>query len=174
MTMPRRLQGPLQEAPNFRLEALEAGGDSDTIRTTFKIDRAAKKKMDSRVKMDGYGPRGKSRWIIDAAFDLIDENSSWENSVVADYEESKGVVPHPWKAIIVDTEIYGGDHDLVKEGVTLPRDIRTQLWRYAVDAMQYAAYLDDPAYGELSMSVGSVLRAGVTWRLEKEPKRRRR
>lgn len=41
-------------------------------RTTFRLSKAAKHAMDIRVAQDGYGLRGKSRWIMDAVNEILD------------------------------------------------------------------------------------------------------
>lgn len=128
------------------------GKRTESDRTTFRLSQAAKRSMDIRVTQDGYGLRGKSRWIMNTVEEFLDP-TTW--SIPG--EQSAQI----WKRIVIDTELH--KEPLVKDAINLPEDLRITLWRAAIEAALYGAEMDEPAYLEISIS--SVIRAAVMWKL---------
>ena len=117
-------------------------------RTVFGLSPSVKKAMDMRIVEDGYGLRGKSRWIKDAVEEFLDPKTWGE------------MAPDAWKRIALDIELLRGE--TIKEGVDLDPKFRLKAWRSALEAMIYGLDQEDPIYVELS--VPSILRAAITWK----------
>ncbi len=121
-------------------------------RTTFRLSKAAKHAMDIRVIQDGYGLRGKSRWIMDAANEFLD-TKTWARPGLEN--------PQIWKRIVLDTEFQR--EPMLKDAINITNEMRVRLWRAAIDAVLYGAELEEPVY--LEVSIASVIRAAVMWKL---------
>jgi hypothetical protein len=121
-------------------------------RTTFRLSKAAKHAMDIRVAQDGYGLRGKSRWIMDAVNEFLDPKT-WGRPGLEN--------PRIWKRIVLDTELQR--ERMLKDAINLTDEMRVRLWRAAIDAVLYGAEIEEPVY--LEISIASVIRAAVMWKL---------
>lgn len=122
----------------------------ESERTTFRISKPAKHAMDMMVIEDGYGMRGKSRWIMGAVETFLSPET---------WGEGREQI---WKRIVIDTELY--KEALVKDAINIPEKTRVVLWHAAISAALYGAELDeDPVYLEISIS--SVIRAAVMWKI---------
>jgi hypothetical protein len=131
------------------------GNINNYNRTTFRLSPAAKYAMDIRVAQDGYGLRGKSRWIMDAVNEFLN-SKTWVKSGIAN--------PHIWKRIVIDTELQR--ETMVKDAINLTDEMRIHLWRAAIDAALYGAESEEPVY--LEISIASVIRAAVMWKLSQK------
>ena len=116
-------------------------------RMDYRLSKVARHAIELRMAQENYGLRGKSRWIQEAVDSFL------------------ALEPGTWQRIIVDTEQYR--EPLVREAVNLTDERRIKLWRASIDACLYGASLDDPVY--LEISIASVIRAAIMWRLGKEP-----
>ncbi len=121
-------------------------------RTTFRIFKYAKKAMDIRVVEDGYGFRGKSRWITDITNEFIDP-ATWAKLGI---ENTK-----IWQRIVIDTELQR--ENMVKDAINISEEMRIQLCKASIEAALYGASLDEPIYLEITIS--SIIRAAIMWKI---------
>jgi hypothetical protein len=155
--MARRLGTPNPDAPKL-MAAIQRitlrPGHERTTRFSFRVSSEIKKAITIRAIEENYGSRGKSRWVIDAVREFLDP-ATWAG------KGTPGERERIWKRIVVDTELH--KERLTTDVVNLPDDVRTMLWRAAIEAALYGAEQDDPVY--LEVSISSVIRAAVMWKL---------
>jgi hypothetical protein len=150
--MTRKILG----TPNLSQDAFivglsEAKGEINN-RTTIRLSKQEKQAMDMRVIQDGYGMRGKSRWIMNVVSEFLDPET-WD---IPGLDGSK-----IWQRIVVDTELQR--EVMVKDAVNIGEEMRKKLWRAAIDSALYGATLDEPVY--LEVTIASVIRAAVMWKI---------
>lgn len=121
-------------------------------RTTYRISPQAKQAMNVRLTQDGYGLRGKSRWIGDVINAFLSKET-WGSLA----QEDGGI----WKRIVVDIE--ARKETLVKDAINVDESLRIRLWHASIDAALYGAKLEEPVYLEISIS--SIIRAAIMWKL---------
>jgi hypothetical protein len=126
--------------------------DENNNRTTFRIFKYAKKAMDMRVIQDGYGFRGKSRWIMDITNEFIDPKT-WDNLSI---ENTK-----IWQRIVIDTELQ--KENMVKDAINISEEMRIQLCKASIEAALYGASLEEPIY--LEITIASIIRAAIMWKI---------
>lgn len=124
-------------------------------RTTYRISPQAKQAMNVRLTQDGYGLRGKSRWIGDVIKAFLSKET-WGSLA----QEEGGI----WKRIVVDTE--ARRETLIKDAINVDESLRVTLWHASIEAALYGARLEDPVYLEISIS--SIIRAAIMWKLGQE------
>lgn len=124
-------------------------------RTTYRISPHAKQAMNVRLTQDGYGLRGKSRWIRDVITTFL-AKETWGSLA----QEEGGI----WKRIVVDTE--ARREVLIKDAINVDENLRITLWHASIDAALYGAKLEEPVYLEISIS--SIIRAAIMWKLGQE------
>lgn len=115
--------------------------ESGEQRTSITITPAVKKALTIRTVEDGYGMRGKSRWIADAAEAFL-ANPYWKPGVL---------------------EVQGVREKTVTDSITLRMETWVKLWRAAIEVALYGAEQDPPEYHEISVSL--IVRAAIVWRL---------
>jgi len=130
--------------------AVQLRDKQDSERTTFRISKPVKHAMDMMVIQDGYGLRGKSRWIMDAVDSFLDPKT-WGGSDI-----------QIWKRIVIDTELY--KETLIKDAINIPERTKITLWRAAIASALYGAEMPEQEV-YLEISISSVIRAAVMWKL---------
>lgn len=148
--MPKLIRVPGHEDQKFFVST-----QNDAIkanRTTYRISPQAKQAMNVRLTQDGYGLRGKSRWIGDVINAFL-SNETWGSLA----QEEGGI----WKRIVVDTE--ARKETLIKDAINVDESLRIRLWHASIDAALYGAKLEEPVYLEISIS--SIIRAAIMWKL---------
>ena len=128
------------------------GRAGDTHRTTVRLPAGTRQEMMQAMAAENYGLREKSQWVCDAAREFLADETWTRRKLSTD----------AWKRLVVDTEcVRAGKH--VVETIQVPGDLRVSLWRASIDAALWGADQEDPVY--LEISVASVLRAAVLWKL---------
>lgn len=133
-------------------------GADHPVRTSFRLSKDVKQAMQVRITQDGYGLRGKSRWITTAVTEFLGHDT-W----VGLPSSSVGLAVTPWKRIVIDKEMAYKEKDTVPDAINVTKDLWIMLWRSAMGAALYGAELDDPVY--LEISVAAIIRAAITWKL---------
>lgn len=161
MSSIKTIPGPamlFEPEKKVRDESFELLPGEETVRTSFRVSKRVKHAVSVRVVADGYGMRGKSRWITVAINEFLNP-SVWQKFQVS---ASEGAAP--WKRIIIDNEMIMKDASTIPEAVHIEKELWVRLWRAALDAVIYGSELDAPVY--LELSVASVIRAAIMWKLE--------
>lgn len=136
-----------QEQLTLLGEAIKNAKRESYGRMAYRLSKVAKQALEVRMTQEGYGLRGKSRWTQEAI------------------EAFTAQTPGIWQRIVIDTEQYS--EPLSPDAVNLTDELRVKLWRASIDAALYGSELDEPVY--LEISIASVIRAAIMWRLGKEP-----
>jgi len=124
----------------------------DTSTLTVRMPGGMKRKLGLQVIEDGYGMRGKSRWVTEAVFGFLKDKS--------------------WRTQVLDGEMGVGAHNEEKDVYIIPSALTTNL----VDALaalrfrvqEEVAAGTYPKHLAPEVSVASIVRGAVTWRLYPE------
>lgn len=147
----RKIVMPEAFSPKKVIQATQVDTNKPS-RSTYGISINAKQAVNMTVVREGYGLRGKSRWITDAINEFL-SNETWGGLT----QEKGGI----WKRIVVDTETH--KEPLTKDAINIDEEIRIKLWHASIEAALYGAELDEPIYLEISAS--SIIRAAIMWKL---------
>lgn len=82
-------------------------------RVTFKLQSKVKEAMLATIKAEGYGQRGKAKWVSEAIVDLINNEGFLELMAVG-LEEPSDLLPDP-DGISVSTEVRRKLDDALKK-----------------------------------------------------------
>lgn len=131
------------------LESKEAkrGLQRDTLRTPFRITLELKKALTLRLLDEGYGIKGKSRWVSEAIQTMVDDPRYTTTNI--------------YKAQIL--EIAHMHQPNASDVANLPYPVWIHAWHAMVDTMKYGATLDPPEYAEVTLS--DVLHIAILNRL---------
>lgn len=130
-------------------------GDSpppSSISTSFRLSPQIRRAVQMDMAEQGYSLRGRVRWIDEAVDAFLDE----------DFWARLGT-PNGWKRVVLDLELHP-DADAQKEYIYLSESLRNRLMRAAALAFLHGTEQEEPLY--LEISIASVLRAAILWRLE--------
>lgn len=135
-----------------QLEKATANPVSSLIQVTFYIPDV----LFSEIRVESarkYGLRGKSRWAREAIEEFLNPDN-WTTSHAG---------ARPWIRIIADTAI-GMPAKKTIDKLNVDKELRTAMWRAAMDAAVLAASDEDnPVY--LDVTLGMVATAALTWKL---------
>lgn len=123
-----------------------------SISTSYRVSPEIRRAVQMDMAQRGYGLRGRVRWIEEAVNAFLDE----------DFWNRVGT-PNGWKRVVVDLEMHA-DPNAEKEYLYLSEPLRRRLMRAAALAFLYGTEQEEPLY--LEISIASVLRAAIVWRLE--------
>ena len=142
------------EYPTNIFEGIEKEEKTTKVRTTFRLSKEAKKQMTIQIAQEGYGMRGKSKWVSETLLEFID-SKTWNLNI----KQNEPI--NSWMRIVIDTELLR--EKLVVDAVNLEESIRIKLWKSAIDVAIYGSELDEPEY--LDISSASVIRAAIMWKI---------
>jgi hypothetical protein len=120
---------------------------NNNLRTSFRITPELKKALTLRLLDEGYGIKGKSRWITEAI-----------QSMIAD---PRYTATNIYKAQIL--ELARTRQPDASDVANLPHPVWIHAWHAMLDTMKYGATLDPPEYAEVTLS--DVLHTAILNRL---------
>ncbi|AOV18829.1 hypothetical protein BJI67_16455 (plasmid) [Acidihalobacter aeolianus] len=135
--------------------------ESRSSRTTFYLPKSVRDALQIRVLTDGYGARGKGRWIEDTINWFLDPEISGLGRLPGSGDVA---AKHAWKALVCYTGAIKGEK-IVRDLIFINPATHHRLWKASLEAALYGIDLDPPIY--LDASLSSVLRAAIVWRLNK-------
>jgi len=118
------------------------------IATTYRMPSRMKDEILKRVIADGYGMKGKSRWIEEAITDFLSERS--------------------WKDQVIDLDMITGNDG--KDVAYLDRGVKDELDKATLTVKNYAQESIDSgqrceAVESLNITVSLIIRSAITWRM---------
>lgn len=128
-------------------EEIKREGPQKNLRTPFRITPELKKALTLRLLDDGYGIKGKSRWVAEAIQAMIDD--------------PRYAVTNIYKAQIL--ELAHSRQINSSDIVNLPYPLWVNAWHAMLDTMKYGATLEPPEYVEVTIS--DVLHIAIMNRL---------
>ena len=116
-------------------------------RVTFKLPKSTEKAVHSNMIKRDYGLRGKTRWVIEALTEYLDNDL------------------HPYrKQLIMECE--GIRNKDGQSTILLPDELWEKSWRESIDAALFGANSEPPDF--INPSIGLVLLAAILTRLTYE------
>jgi hypothetical protein len=119
----------------------------EIVRTPFRIAPELKKALTLQLLDEGYGIKGKSRWVAEAIRAMI--------------EDPRYTATNIYKAQILEFAYFR--RVSTADSVNLPGPVRVQAWHAMLDTMKYGATLTPPEYAEVTIS--DVLHIAILSRL---------
>jgi hypothetical protein len=139
--------GALGQGELLRIDEIKRE-DTNVVRTPFRITLELKRSLTLRLLDEGYGIKGKSRWIVEAV-QLIIEDHRYKSTNI-------------YKAQILEfastRQANGSD------SVNLPYTTWVHAWHAMLDTMKYGASLEPPEFVEVTVS--DVLHIAILNRLQ--------
>lgn len=115
---------------------LKHGGHQNNLRTPFRITLELKKALTLRLLNEGYGIKGKSRWVTEAVQSMVDDPRYATTNI--------------YKAQIL--ELAYSRQVNASDVANLPYPVWVHSWHAMLDTMKYGASLDPPEYVEVTIS----------------------
>lgn len=132
--------------------------EAEDVRVQFRTPHSLHRALSVAIVEDGYGPRGRSRWVGEAMERML--NDPVHQDVVTPHGQ---IIRHAaYKAQAL--EMAGYDEPMVKDVVILPRNTWRKAWHAMVKTMLYGDQLIPPEHPEIT--VGDVIRVSILYRLQ--------
>ena len=128
---------------------LKREGPQDSLRTPFRITPELKKALTLRLLDEGYGIKGKSRWVAEAIQSMVDDPRYAATNI--------------YKAQIL--ELAHSRQLNASDVANLPYPVWVHAWHAMLDTMKYGSTLEPPEYVEVTLS--DVLHIAILNRLSK-------